>query len=597
MSAFRQTDGIADASRTARIDGIIFDEHWGWLHLPEDRARIRGSVLLCAPLGREARNAHRSLWLFAQQLAAAGFAVLRYDHCHTGESLPLPDERDHWTAWLKGVEQAAAALTRWVDASALVLGGLRIGASLATLAAERLKPDALILFAPVLKGRTWVREMQIETGLRSGRGAAEIDRGLDADGLWLGRESLQSLMTFDLTRVQHAPKQVFLGSRNSSDGQLLSRLKVLGAEVCSTPFDGYEDLFKDAYRNAHPHSVFAAAQDWLQDLCGGWPRGRACRPSEPATLAMPHGTERAVAFGQGLRGVLTVPSLRNPKRKAVIFINTGGDPRAGIGSFTVEACRELCRRGIGSLRFDLAGFGDSDFAAAWRSHVYETPRAGEFDAAIELLAAEDFTHLTIAGLCSGGYHAIDVAGRDARIAGAYSINAAVLAWRRGDPLDPPENSEGWNQPWLRDIGRRLLSPAKWRRVLQGDISPRAVVLNVWKRLERRVLQRLDRNQTYALRQKIRRISSRGGNVRLLMGAADCSLDEFETHFGRNGRWLANMPGISIGVVDGLDHGLFFRESRRLALKDILTFVDIGPTTLTPSPQADFAVGVEVSAPT
>ena len=66
---------------------------------------------------------------------------------------------------------------------------------------------------------------------------------------------------------------------------------------------------------------------------------------------------------------------------------------------------------------------------------------------------------------------------------------------------------------------------------------------------------------------------RGGQARVVVGAFDSSLDELETHFDRDGAWFAKLPGMSVGIIDGLDHGLFFRESRRIALEDLLSFVE------------------------
>src|SRR6218665_897665 len=70
---------------------IVFAPHAGWLHAPPQGKAGALGVVLCAPLGRDARCAHRPLRLLAQQLAAAGICVLRYDHLGTGDSLDLPD--------------------------------------------------------------------------------------------------------------------------------------------------------------------------------------------------------------------------------------------------------------------------------------------------------------------------------------------------------------------------------------------------------------------------------------------------------------------------------------------------------------------------
>jgi len=61
---------------------IAFEGHAGWLHTPDaDRAREVG-VVVCSPLGRDARCAHLPLRLLAEDLASAGVVTLRRPSRH-----------------------------------------------------------------------------------------------------------------------------------------------------------------------------------------------------------------------------------------------------------------------------------------------------------------------------------------------------------------------------------------------------------------------------------------------------------------------------------------------------------------------------------
>ena len=562
-----------DAARRVALEGLVFDGHRGWLHYPKDAAGIHGAVILCQSVGREARNGYRPLWQFAETIAAAGFAVLRYDHLGTGDSLPFPDTGDAWSHWLHGLEQAADWIRRETNAPALVLGGLRLGASLAALAAPRVRADGLILFAPAEKGKVWLRELRIETALLSGQTqSADGNTDIDGNGLWLDRAAVSGIAKFDLGRLDTSPPQVFLAAQGGGEA-IASHFESLGAQVRLEDFDEYHALFKDAYLNESPVNMFGHAASWLRDVAKDWPVTPATFRRPAAALRFAGGSEEAVAFGEGLQGVLCRPDFPAPEKKAVLIANTGGDPKAGIGGFATEMSRTLAGRGIASLRFDFAGLGDSAFDGSWRSHVYETPRDGDFDAAVSLLQSEGFANIVAAGICSGGYHALCAASRDTRIGAAYAVNTAVLAWRNGDPLQPPENVEGWGKPWLRDFKHRLLSFRNWQRLFSGDIAWRAVLSSIALRLKRRLLSRLDGKLTNTLRARMRQLSKRGGQVRVVVGVSDASLDELETHFGRNGKWLQHLPGMSVGIIEGLDHGLFFRQSRRLALQDLVSYVE------------------------
>src|ERR1700756_4449026 len=156
---------VANDATGSRIEAVTFDGHHGALHCPAPE-RARGVVVvLCPPVGRDARCAYRPLFLFAEALAAEGYAVLRYDHLGGGDSMPVDPEADHWPLWAAGVERAAACARAATGAPTLVLGGLRIGASLAALAAPVVRPDALMLLAPVTSGKAWVRELQVAAAM------------------------------------------------------------------------------------------------------------------------------------------------------------------------------------------------------------------------------------------------------------------------------------------------------------------------------------------------------------------------------------------------------------------------------------------------
>jgi pimeloyl-ACP methyl ester carboxylesterase len=484
----------------------------------------------------------------------------------------LPPDSDFLSLWIEGVVEAAKALRDRTGVHRLVLGGLRVGATLAAMAAERIQADAQLLLAPIVKGRPWFRELQFATSLLKGKGqTGATPKGFEADGLWLSQETIDALNRADLCKLERTSPQVFLASRDTAPA-FRARLEQLGSEVHTTRFDEYEALFTDAYVNQPPKSLFFQAEQWLDSISAHWPSAVPVESIPPASLTVSEGVEHAVEFGEGLRGILTIPNDRNPQRTAVIVGNTGGDPRAGIGSFTVATTRRLCALGIGSLRFDFAGLGDSAFAQEWRSHVFETSRISDFAAAVELLTEKGFGALVAAGVCSGGYHALHAAVRDRRIAAAYAVNTEILAWREGDALDQPGISDGSKQAWLRDLHRHLLSPAQWRRLMTREIDLRNVSKNVIAGLKRRWIARFDDSQTKTLRRAMKQLTEQGGRARILVGEGDCSLDELETHFGRNGKWLKRLPGMSVGTVPGIDHGLFFRDSQDRVLDDLLTFV-------------------------
>jgi alpha-beta hydrolase superfamily lysophospholipase len=543
------------------MENVVFDGHAGAVHRPAGGARL--AVVVCPPVGRDARLAYRPLWMFAEALASGGIAVLRYDHMGTGDSLGLPPDDDQWVRWLSGVHQAAGFARAHLGARRLVLGGLRLGASLAAAAADAVRPDGLMLLAPVTSGKAWLRELQFAAALLRGRPepSAPGARAIEADGLRLAPATVASLQGFDLRRLGWTPEALFLAAPEGAP----PLPPALAAKATRAPFAGYEALFQEAHVNSPPHELFKQAADWLHSLASRAPS--ATPPATPSpTLTTDDWVEQAVMFGSGLRGVLCRPA-RALASRAVVFGNTGGDPRAGIGDFATLASRELAARGVTALRFDFAGLGESAAAAAWRSHVYETPRTEDFRAAATLLEQRGCREVVLAGVCSGGHHALQAAMADPRYAGVFGINIARFVWRPGEPLTGAAAEAAVRYVRLD----ALRQPDAWKRLLCGDVDVRRVLAGQARGLSQACDPRRKTPQTRALRAGFERLSARGARVRLIVGHQDPARQELETHFGWNGRWLARLRGVSVAIVPGLDHGLFFSESRSLALSELLAF--------------------------
>ena len=82
---------------------------FGWHHPPVGASRACG-VVVCNPIGDDAIRAHRALRHLAERLAAAGFAVLRFDFDGTGDSSGDEREPGRVRAWLDDVPLAIDAL-------------------------------------------------------------------------------------------------------------------------------------------------------------------------------------------------------------------------------------------------------------------------------------------------------------------------------------------------------------------------------------------------------------------------------------------------------------------------------------------------------
>jgi pimeloyl-ACP methyl ester carboxylesterase len=119
-----------------------------------------GAVVLCNPFGQEAIRSHRTYRVLAARLARAGLHVLRFDYSATGDSAGSGEEADQ-TQWIDDVLEASDELASMTGARRMSWVGLRYGATIAALAAEKApRPLAeLVLWDPVLKGATYLDEL------------------------------------------------------------------------------------------------------------------------------------------------------------------------------------------------------------------------------------------------------------------------------------------------------------------------------------------------------------------------------------------------------------------------------------------------------
>ena len=98
-------------SNAVQMLPVTFRGCFGWLHYRPDLAAMDAGVVICPSLNRDALNAHFLLRVMADDMAAAGYKVLRFDYHSTGDSLDLSDFNDlppgQWRGWQASIEAAA----------------------------------------------------------------------------------------------------------------------------------------------------------------------------------------------------------------------------------------------------------------------------------------------------------------------------------------------------------------------------------------------------------------------------------------------------------------------------------------------------------
>ncbi len=133
--------------------------------------------------------------------------------------------------------------------------------------------------------------------------------------------------------------------------------------------------------------------------------------------------ERVVYFGpeRNLLGILTLPAALDPTAPVVLLLNAGLLHRVGPNRLHVEMARRLADNGYATLRFDMAGVGDSDVLEGGLLYI-ERSRQDVIDAMDALAEEIDGERFVVMGLCTGAYNAFRAAVADERVVGCVLLD-------------------------------------------------------------------------------------------------------------------------------------------------------------------------------
>lgn len=222
-------------------------------HRPE--GSIRSAALFCLPIHEEEKSVYRPMVDAARLAAQRGCLSVRFHYAGTGDSSGSALDMTVDGLVQDTLDVAGIARERsGVEAIALV--GIRLGAAIALLAAERIGACAgVLLVEPVQSGRVYlsrartrkrVRRMvtvaegaEAGTEFLSGPDDSVADEVFDFDGHPIAPGLEQSLAALDLTR-QTAPlpmpvEVIEIAPRDRVSGaveRLGSALEARGARVC-----------------------------------------------------------------------------------------------------------------------------------------------------------------------------------------------------------------------------------------------------------------------------------------------------------------------------------------------------------------------------
>jgi predicted alpha/beta hydrolase len=565
---------------------------FGWLHCPAAQNAADIGLVLCNPFGDEAIRAHRSLRHLAAEAALAGVPTLHFDYDGAGDSVGHDLEPDRLESWLASIRHAAIALSASAGVGRISFAGLRLGATLAALAAADYPGTAgLVAIAPVLNGKAYVRELRLLSKAMDAKRnieRASNDAMLETAGFLLSATTQASVSAIDLGKHDLSPARNVLvldrAELPADSGSWVERLRAGGAHVSQQRVAGYAEMMLDSHDSVIPTDIIAATAAWLRDLARQYPRrpsrvqtatnsglSYATLPPEtvpdpvtgvaPATLI----EERAVQFGAlpGLFGIVSSPQApsRRPvaKSKAILLLNSGAVHHVGPCRLYVTLARHLARCGYIVLRLDIAGIGDSPPRSGQPENVvYSRYALEDVTEAIQYLRREwGAGEVRALGLCSGAYHAFKAAAARFPLSGVFLVNPLTFFWKEGMTMEYSDHRVASDILRYRKKVRDLSS---WRKLLAGKVNIHELTQSLGRHAQawlaqplRGAARRLGIPLQDDLPSELLHAVGAGIDLQFIFAAADPGVELLRSKGGPTARGLRSRGKLGEEHIAGADH--------------------------------------------
>lgn len=524
---------------------------FAWYHAPRTPARTM-AVLMCDTFGSDRMTMHLTHRYLAIELAARGFATLRFDYPGTGDAEGTARRDVRIAKWLDSLDAAANRLRELSGASQLGLFATRLGATLAHRLAERSDVVAMSLLAPFLTGRSLVREskgfMATQQANPSGRRPPDWQADdQEAYGFLLGAEMIADLGKLDMSATPCAARHVQIITRasNTPERKLVDKYRGDGVDVTFV-----DRPLVDVTEGGLPGPI---SPTFLQTV-GTWFEERfpdtETRPAIATTAEFDTSIETTEA-GQRIResilhfgdddalvGILTEPGHAPANAGPyVVLVNGGNNHRSGINRNYTEWARAWAARGATVLRFDIRGLGDSpprdenEANALYLDHT----RQDVVDAISLLQRRAGADKVALVGLCAGAYQSLQTALVDDR------VGTLVLL----DPLrfhDVPNGDDSAKVAQLGSLSRLLSGEVSLSRALRAGARALA---QVPARLRAQPVSETARRFTTVMR--------RGVAMHLLFAEGTGSIETFERATVGDRESLEKSGRLTTEIIPDADH--------------------------------------------
>jgi alpha-beta hydrolase superfamily lysophospholipase len=582
----------------ARAEPLFFAQErrplFGWLHRPDSQVSHGVGLLICSPLGYDSITSHRSLRHLAEAAAARGFPALRFDYDGIGDSAGQDVDPARVDAWVESICVAARELREQAGVAEVVAFGIRLGATLAMLAAQRAPGiTGAILVNPVVEGRRYLRELKALA-------ATSAIAPVDADSSGQDIQEAAGFITTAATResigairlagdsLNTAPSRVLLVERTDlpADSALAGRLTQLGSVVTRLAFAGYADMLRDTHETVVPRDMIRDALDWIVQRPASvttTPRLEAhCELDWPSGTRVGRVRERALHFGarRSIFGIVTeeASSRGDQQRPVLLLLNSGAVHHVGPNRLYVRIARSLAQQGFVVVRLDLPGLGDSPVDAGHEENqTYPEWSLTAIREAVDFASNElGASEIHSAGICSGAYHSLKAAVAGMPLRSVVVINPLTFFWQPGMLLAQPAFQDTSEVMRYRRTG---LSAASLRKLFTGKVDLRnlaGILTRYAARRAKHAARDIGRCFGIQLRNdlvsELRKVSNQGTRMHFIFSRTDPGHALLREQAGKEMPRLMRAGALTADFIEGSDHTFTPRAAQESLLALLATVI-------------------------
>jgi hypothetical protein len=266
--------------------------------------------------------------------------------------------------------------------------------------------------------------------------------------------------------------------------------------------------------------------------------------------------EEAVQPGDHVFAIAAHPP--GPASRALVLLNAGAVGHVGPNRLYVALSRRLAAAGMLALRCDIGGIADSAAREGERENVvYHRHALEDVASAVQYARSAGATDVVVAGICSGGYHALRAALAGHPIDAIVVINPLTFHYVPGAPLDVAAFRIVIDATRYRES---VMRGASWRKLMRGEVKLSRIVTVLHHRMRSRAIA-ATRNALRFLRIPVRGdladelqgLAKRGVAIDFIFAEGEPGSLLLADEGGSVVPHLARTRRLAVQTIDGADH--------------------------------------------